>query len=276
MSTRETSSQHFHPVQAMPSNPEEMLRSQGQQRVGLVDPSTRVSHIGLAPKTRNRSRRSFRHWTPTYVRDRIALEFRQRQRPDEPWLTAPAVAIIASWLRESDTGIEWGSGRSTLWFAARVARLISIEHNETWYTKTSNELHDRGLATRTDIRLCLDGRDGGPTSSYVRIASEIESESLDFALVDGVARDHCALAALSLLKPGGLLVIDNINRFIPRCSKSRAPGSRSLSDGFESDEWLRFSEHVDAWRLIWTTDGVCDTALWVKPGDNAGRHDDAG
>ena len=209
--------------------------------------------------------RSFRHWTPTYVRDRVALAVRQQRRPEEPWLTASAVEVLASWLRASDVGLELGSGRSTSWFARRVARLISVEHDETWFRRVSEQLRTRGLADRVDYRLCVDGRNGAPDSSYVRVIAGVEDGSLNFALVDGVARDHCALALIDKLEPGGLLVVDNINWFYPRQQKSRAPASRSRADGFESPEWEAFDRRVSTWRVIWTTDGICDTALWVKP-----------
>jgi predicted O-methyltransferase YrrM len=209
--------------------------------------------------------RSFRHWTSAYIRDRLTLAVREYRRPNDPWLTAPAVELLSSWLRPSDVGLELGSGRSTLWFAARVAHLISVEHDEAWFRRISGQLHERGLATRTDYRLCTDGKNGDPASSYVGVVSSLDAESLDFVLIDGVARDHCALAALDKLKPGALLVIDNINWFYARPEPSRAPNSRSLADGFESAEWARLSAKLDAWRVIWTTDGVCDTALWVKP-----------
>jgi hypothetical protein len=209
--------------------------------------------------------RSFRHWTPTYIRDRVTLAVREYRRPDEPWLTAPAVELLGSWLRPSDVGLELGSGRSTLWFAARVGHLISVEHDESWFRRISARLRERGLAGRTDYRLCTDGKNGDPASSYVGVVASLDAESLDFVLVDGVARDHCALAARDKLKPGALLVIDNINWFYARRDPSRAPNSRSLADGFESPQWAQLSATLDAWRVIWTTDGVCDTAFWVKP-----------
>ncbi len=213
--------------------------------------------------------RSFRHWTPTYIRDRVALAVRHRRRPDEPWLTEPAVQILDSWLRRADVGLELGSGRSTLWFAERVAHLTSVEHDEAWFARISSQLRERGLRERVDYRLCLDGKNGAAQSSYVRVISELANESLDFVLVDGVARDHCALAALDKLKPGALLVIDNINWFYGRDPKSRSPSSRSGADGFESALWQRLHEVIGSWRLIWTSDGVCDTALWTKPSGRA-------
>jgi len=39
----------------------------------------------------------------------------EKTHPDAPWLTAHAIAFLVDWLRPEDTGVEWGSGRSTLW-----------------------------------------------------------------------------------------------------------------------------------------------------------------
>lgn len=209
--------------------------------------------------------RSFRHWTPTYLRDRVALAIRHRRHPDEPWLTAEAVNILASWLRSTDVGLELGSGRSTPWLAARLARLTSVEHDPIWFQRTSARLSALGLAQRTDYRLCPDGKNGASESSYVKVISGIADATLDVVLVDGVARDDCAHAALDKLKPGGLLVIDNINWFLPRRHPSTAPRSRSLADGFETPRWQSVAHRIADWRVIWTSDGICDTALWTKP-----------
>ena len=74
-------------------------------------------------------KRSFRHWTFRYLIDRTELLLYERRHPDLPWLTREAVDFLASWLQPSDHGLEWGSGRSTVWLAQRVSRLVSIEHN---------------------------------------------------------------------------------------------------------------------------------------------------
>jgi hypothetical protein len=44
---------------------------------------------------------------------------------------------------------------------------------------------------------------------YVSVIDEFPDESLDFVLVDGHYRQACVLAALSKLRPGGLLAVDN-------------------------------------------------------------------
>ena len=47
--------------------------------------------------------------------------------------------------------------------------------------------------------------------------------------MDGTYRAQCVLQSLPLLKSGEILVIDNVNRYLP--SLSIAPNSRSLKEG---------------------------------------------
>jgi hypothetical protein len=176
--------------------------------------------------------------------------------PDAPWLTQAAIEFLASWLRPSHQGLEWGSGRSTFWFARRINRLVSVEHDTNYYWKVSAELRRGGLS-KVDYRYCPE------ESTYVAVVERLPPLSLDFVLVDGIARDRCALAALTRLKPGGLLILDNSNWYLP--SPSRAPGSRSPEDGPAPGNWGLLAAGVQPWRCLWTTNGVWDTTLWTKP-----------
>src|SRR5690242_753211 len=90
---------------------------------------------------------------PRYVVDRVRLAVHQRMHPDAPWLTAAATAMLGDRLRPHHVGIEWGSGRSTLWFAERVGRLLSVEHHAGWHQAVSAQLSARGI-TNVDYRLC--------------------------------------------------------------------------------------------------------------------------
>lgn len=205
------------------------------------------------------------HWTCRYIRDRVAVMLYERAHPEAPWLTANMIGFLDGWLRPTDIGLEFGSGRSTAWFANRVGRLTSVEHNAEWYENVRAMLGTRGLSGRVDYRLCRDGVRDMADTSYVAVAEEFGPNSLDFVLVDGRCRDHCASACMGKLKPGGILIIDNINWYVPRNPKPRAPDSRGFSDGWASADWKAVSGQLESWRLVWTTNGVSDTALWVKP-----------
>lgn len=204
------------------------------------------------------------HLTPRYVWDRALLIIREHVRPDEPWLTRSAVALLAELIRDSDVGLEWGCGRSTVWLASRMRHLTSVEHDPLWAGRV-NEMVDR-CAIASKVRLVVeeDGLDGSAGSRYVAAADAFADESLDFCLVDGMARDHCVLRVLSKLKRGGVLVIDNANWYLPRDLPSRAPASRSSRQGSASAGWALAKERFGGWRSIWTTDGVSDTAIWIK------------
>ncbi|MEQ4302997.1 hypothetical protein ABNF97_16635 [Plantactinospora sp. B6F1] len=208
--------------------------------------------------------RTIRHWTPRYVVGRARSEFYRRTHPGIPWLTPRAVETLDRMLVPTDHGLEFGSGSSTVWFARRVSHLISVEHDAAWHDKVSLELKKHSL-TNVDYRFApLDvPPELGDQSEYARVLLELPDGCLDFVLVDGRYRDHCAWFALSKLASGGLLIIDNVNRYLP-CD-SHAPASRPHGAGPDGRVWTTVHRSIRGWRTIWTTDDVADTAIFVKP-----------
>ena len=203
--------------------------------------------------------RNYRHLTPRYIVNRLRLMAYERRHPDDPWLTADAVRWLDRWLRPQHEGLEWGCGRSTIWFARRVAGLTSAESDADWYTRVQERLADAGLAEHISIRLTQH------EAAYVGISEGIEV--VDFALVDGIAsiRAECALSCIEKIRAGGIIIVDNVNWFIPRERPSHAPNSRRLSDGYANSRWEEFHHLVTDWPVVWTTNGVTDTAIWTKP-----------
>jgi predicted O-methyltransferase YrrM len=96
-----------------------------------------------------------------------------------------------------------------------VARLVSVEHDSIWGERVRQRLQEEGFLERVDYRLQQDGKSGSADSAYVHVANDIPQQDLDFCLVDGVARDHCVLACLDLLRLGGIMIADNINWYVP-------------------------------------------------------------
>jgi predicted O-methyltransferase YrrM len=210
--------------------------------------------------------RSYRHWTPRYIFNRIREKIYRRTHPREAWLTPAANAILDSCLRKTDHGLEFGSGRSTLWFAQRVAVLDSVEHQPQWHKKVKGMLAEAGLSN-VNYHLHLRDSDANPgDSGYVRVADSIPAHSLDFVLVDGIYREFCARAALDKLKPGGMLIIDNVNLYLP-CD-SVAPNSIRRGEQPVSAVWAEVLEVIQSWRMIWTSNGISDTAIFFKPCSN--------
>lgn len=182
---------------------------------------------------------------PVYVSRRLAYKLYERRHPDEPWLAQGAVAFLDRELPREGRGLEWGSGRSTAWFAARLNSLTSIEMDRGWYEKVAQT-----VAGNVDLRHVPiehprhESPDfPEPTPAYVTVIDEFDDESLDFVLVDGHYRFACVREALPKVKPGGLLAIDNTN-------------------WFELDRW----GVPAAWPLVHQSENVMtQTSVWQVP-----------
>ena len=210
--------------------------------------------------------RSFSHWTPRYIKNRLLEIYYHKTYPDHPWLTKTANQVLASYLKESDIGLEFGSGRSTVWFAKRTQHLTSVEHDDEWYRKV-NQMLKKAEQFNVDYHLIpIDmPNENGDDAAYVRFIDRFEVNSLDYVLIDGKYRDFCALNVLEKIHPSGVMIIDNVNWFLP--SDSHAPNSRTFIQGPKGHTWDKVNKSVSEWRRIWTSSGIFDTALFFKPCD---------
>jgi predicted O-methyltransferase YrrM len=204
------------------------------------------------------TRRRIGHLRPRYLYQRALLLAYELRHPDAPWLTAQAIEVLRTALRPTDRGLEWGSGRSTVWLASRTAALLSIESSSKWFAFVSAAARERGL-TNLDYRFVGADEQRGASPAYVSVASELEPGSLDYVLVDGLYRAECATAAVPLVKPGGILIVDDAERYLPL-----GPELPDATHSPPTSEWRSFRELVRMWRLIWTSDGVTGTALWIR------------
>jgi predicted O-methyltransferase YrrM len=201
---------------------------------------------------------------PGYAVARVrASVARRRAGEPQPWITQDAIAALGTLLKPTDDGLEFGSGGSTIWLARHSRSVRSVEAFDPWYEPMQKRLADEGIQNAT-LELvsapALGYRSEAHRSAYVNVFPEIAAESLGFVFVDGEYRDEAALRAITLLKPGGVLVLDNANTYLPSASpvpwKVREPISA---------QWKEFVARTADWRRIWTTNGVWDTVIWIKP-----------
>jgi SAM-dependent methyltransferase len=116
-------------------------------------------------------------------------------RPEKPWISYDAQEAIADRLTPESRVLEFGSGMSTLWFARRAGRVVSVEHDRSWF-----ELVEQRLPGNVDYRLA-ETRDA---------FLAFPEQPYDLVIVDGdYWRKECAMAALPFLAPGGTIYLDN-------------------------------------------------------------------
>ena len=185
---------------------------------------------------------------PRYTARRVAYKLYEWRHPDEPWIAQGAVRFCEQNLDRSMSAIEMGSGRSTSWFAARVGRLTSVEHDARWYETVRSRI---ASSPNVSYRLVpLDHSLEEPTRPhydplprYVAVFGEFPDSSLDFVVIDGHYRQACVLAGAPKLRSGGLLLVDNTDRL-------------PLS------EWCVPS----SWPVVHQSENVMgQTTIWKKP-----------
>lgn len=204
--------------------------------------------------------------SPRYLRSKVALIAYESAHPDAPWFTRDAIERLEGWLRPSFRGLEFGSGRSTPWLARRSEWLVSVEHNPGWFAQVARRLAEEGIGN-VDHRL-VDEAD------YASVSDGFPDAHFDYVVIDGLQRDETLLRATRLLRPGGWIIFDNANWYLrspSRTPHSRPPGGPAASPAFERAERV-----LSSWSLRWTTNGVNDTLLAVKPESEAARPSTAG
>jgi predicted O-methyltransferase YrrM len=138
-----------------------------------------------------------------------SLDWRPFQRVtvtrNVPWLTDGAIDFLDGLIaRQPELSVlEFGSGASTVYLAQRVGRLVSYEHNYKWHRAVSRRVLELGAkgATLNFHRL-----------PYFQEIDKIADRSLDLVLIDGRDRIECVRRSMAKVKPGGVIMIDNMER----------------------------------------------------------------
>lgn len=213
---------------------------------------TRTFLVGRNPKMIKK------HWTPQFVAARIGQIWFEKRNPGKPWFTRQAIALLEQLLQKNDKVLEFGSGRSTVFFATCCAHVLSVEHDDTWFA-----IVDRQLSgfSNVDYRLKSLHAQEGSLPEYVDFLNSIPDESFTILVNDGRLRGLVAKYAFDKVAPGGVVVVDNAERYLP--NEFTVPSSRGFSA--PENDWQEFYERTRSWRKIWTANGVTTTLLLFKP-----------
>lgn len=148
-------------------------------------------------------------WNPAWIRQR---QF-ERSNPDAPWFAAPSISFLETLLEPTFVGFEWGSGRSTIWFAKRVSKITSVEAREAWHRAVCESIRSEHLEEKVTLLLSPVSsnwaEDPEEIERYISTIERMPDGSLDFLVVDGHFRILCLQRGLRKIRPGGLLILDN-------------------------------------------------------------------
>lgn len=127
-----------------------------------------------------------------------------------PWYTYPAIDFLKQLSFRDKTVFEYGSGNSTLFWAALAKKVVSVENDEEWHKRIAPKLGEN-----CELILASDPK------AYIKSIRNY-SEGFDVIVVDGLpdnfGRYNAAHEAVRHLKAGGLIILDNSD-WLPASSK---------------------------------------------------------
>lgn len=119
-----------------------------------------------------------------------------------PWLTYAAIEFLAPRVDAGMQVFEYGAGSSTLWWAQRVGRVTSCEHDAGWCARV------RAMAPSNVTLVAKEYED---VAGYARAALD-SGRTYHVIVIDGRHRVECARNAVPALRREGVIIWDNSDR----------------------------------------------------------------
>jgi hypothetical protein len=119
-----------------------------------------------------------------------------------PWFTYSAIDFLKERLNHGLSLLEFGSGNSTLFFAERTKKIISLEHNKDWHQKISSKLPENVELINTSSATDKD---------YLQPLVE-NSIKFDVIIIDGIYRNECIMNSINHLSERGVIILDDSER----------------------------------------------------------------
>jgi hypothetical protein len=121
-----------------------------------------------------------------------------------PWMVPDAIHCLDKICRSSDNVVEIGTGGSTLFFARRCKKVLSIETNEWWYSIVKKTIEDRNIQNVEYLFL----------DTQIAIENKLQSLHIDFDIasvdsVHGYNRSIFLNILLEKQKKLSTIVLDN-------------------------------------------------------------------
>ncbi len=130
-----------------------------------------------------------------------------------PWMPYSLIKYLEKELKASDLVFEYGFGTSSIFFAKRVKKVISVESNKKWHEVMTEMVSEQGVCNIETV-LMPDALENTKYENLVRNFSEttLPDPGFDWIVIDSLKRAKCTTNATLALKKGGKILLDDAQR----------------------------------------------------------------
>tara|TARA_Y100000589_G_C27142695_1_gene625421 strand:+ start:352 stop:1026 length:675 start_codon:yes stop_codon:yes gene_type:complete len=118
-----------------------------------------------------------------------------------PWITYGAIEFLKERLDKSMSIFEFGAGNSSLYYAKKVNKVVSVEHHNDWFNYIKGKMPGNVEIFHKNI----------DSVEYPQFLKQRE-DKFDVIIVDGRERVQCILNSINNLSNRGVLILDDSQR----------------------------------------------------------------
>lgn len=125
-----------------------------------------------------------------------------------PWYTFPIIDFLKFRDYKEKTVLEFGGGQSTLWWAKRAKKVVTLEGDHDWYEKIKNKMPDNvdlHFVSMVDIE-----------TNVLQVKEVLKSKLINHynvIVIDGLFREEMIDIACNLMADDGIIVCDNAESY---------------------------------------------------------------
>lgn len=138
-----------------------------------------------------------------------------------PWYVFEAIEFLKNNLNKNHIIFEFGCGASTLFFASKVKKVVSLESNSRWFEIITSSLKNSGdflleknyfSNANCEIFLIEDALNQDEYQNFAQNYSQKNNIKFDFLIVDSLKRFECVKNSFEAVKNDGYLILDDSER----------------------------------------------------------------
>jgi len=143
-----------------------------------------------------------------YVRSSLKRAAVTKTGEPIPWYTYPSIDFLKVRDFKKRNILEFGGGQSTLWWAKRAEKVITLEGDQDWYFYLKNK-----CPKNVELHHVIQQSRHESVKSVNRVLNSNKYTSFDVIIIDGLYRENMIPISMQLLSIDGIIICDDSENY---------------------------------------------------------------